>query len=52
MTRHQNVLTMFLASEFTRGIHPLNVRHFEYFHGLMPPISVMAGNMATELQRL
>jgi hypothetical protein len=24
---------MFLTSSRKRGIHPLNVRHFEYFHG-------------------
>ena len=32
MIRHQNALVMFLASVLMRGTHPLNVRHFEYFH--------------------
>jgi hypothetical protein len=33
MIRHQNAVAMFLAKAVMRGIHPLNVRHFEYFQG-------------------
>jgi hypothetical protein len=33
MIRHQNADAMFRASALMRGIHPLDVRHFEYYQG-------------------
>jgi hypothetical protein len=33
MIRDQNAFAMFLVSALVRGMHPLNVRHIEYFQG-------------------
>ena len=54
MIRHQNALVMFLASVLMRGTHPLNVRHFEYFHWdeCLSQAHWLGICMATVLQRL
>jgi hypothetical protein len=33
MIRHQNADAMVLASVLMRSIHPLDIRHFEYYQG-------------------
>jgi hypothetical protein len=53
MIRDQNAFAMFLVSALVRGMHPLNVRHIEYFQGANASHKRTGyRTMATALQRL